>query len=276
MKRKWRSLFMALVLAGTVLVPVAVNPPTVQAAWNGIVMPGRVLRNHLDGTTSACRATAYGRVDSNLVLFLAHHCRDADNGDVPYGPAYTNGGVQIGWWGVPGVSWENNDLTYITLDVNSVWYPSSQRNRIYRGDFTDNGLTASDYWYMTTQPTSADDCSSYPIGGDWLDDNLYHMWQQYMTTTTDYRVGTPTEETNVNDGCLIHTNLNAHASCCDSGSPFVGSWDTTTLHGLATDAPGGFLRYNSFREGLLDLDAYWDTHGNDTGAKLCITSSCPV
>jgi len=54
----------------------------------------------------------------------------------------------------------------------------------------------------------------------------------------------------------------------------VGSWDTTTLHGLATDAPGGLLRYNSFFEGLFDLDAYFDTHSNHTGAKLCITSSC--
>ena len=36
------------------------------------------------------------------------------------------------------------------------------------------------------------------------------------------------------------------------------------------------LYFNPFYEGLQDLDAYWDTHGNHTGAKLCITSSCPV
>jgi hypothetical protein len=65
MTRRWRSLFMALVLLVAVLVPVAVNPATVEAAWNGINMPGRVLRDW-GGNTSACRATAYGRVDSNL------------------------------------------------------------------------------------------------------------------------------------------------------------------------------------------------------------------
>ena len=92
MKRRWRSFFMALVLTAMVYLPVAVNPPPAAAAWNGIIMPGRVLRNYGDGTTSACRATAYGRVDSNLVLFLANHCRNSANGDVHFGPAYTNGG----------------------------------------------------------------------------------------------------------------------------------------------------------------------------------------
>src|SRR5262245_35496259 len=103
MNRKWRSLFVALTFAVTALVPVAFNPPTV-AAWNGIIMPGRVLRNAGDGPTSACRALAYGRADSHLVLFVANHCRD-DVHDVHYGPAYTNGGVQIGWWGNPGTAW---------------------------------------------------------------------------------------------------------------------------------------------------------------------------
>ena len=112
---------MALVLLVAVLVPVPVNPATVEAAWNGINMPGRVLRDW-GGNTSACRATAYGRVDSNLVLFVPNHCKDAFN-EQPYAPAYTNGGVQIGWWGNPGTSWQDNDLTYITLDVNSVWVP---------------------------------------------------------------------------------------------------------------------------------------------------------
>lgn len=90
---------MAALLAVTVLAPVAANPPTVAAAWNGIVMPGRVLRDW-GGNTSVCRATAYGRADSNLVLFVANHCKDAFN-EQPYAPAYTNGGVQIGWWGDP-------------------------------------------------------------------------------------------------------------------------------------------------------------------------------
>jgi hypothetical protein len=283
MKRKWRSLSMALILAVLVFEPVAVNPPPVEAAWNGVVMAGRVLRS-VNPDTSGCRATAYGRVDGNLVLFLANHCKqfgEQFGNDMPFGPAYTDGGVQIGWWGngttiacnCPN-SWEDNDLTYITLDVNSVWYPTSGRNRIYRGDVTGNGLTSDDYRNMTTQPTASDGCSSYPIGGTWLDDNVYQMWQQTMTTTYTNRVGTPTQKTSVNDGCLISSNLSVHGSCCDSASPWVGSWDTTTLHGLATDAPGGLLRYNSFFEGLFDLDAYFDTHSNHTGAKLCITSSC--
>ena len=34
------------------------------------------------------------------------------------------------------------------------------------------------------------------------------------------------------------------------------------------------LYFNSFYEGLQDLDAWFDTHSNNTGAKLCITSSC--
>lgn len=113
MKRKLRSLFIALVLAVTALVPVAVNPPTVEAAWNGILMAGRVLRNHGPNppvNTSACRVAAYARVDGNLSLLLPNHCKAAFN-EQAFAPAYTNGGVQIGWWGNPDESWQDNDLT---------------------------------------------------------------------------------------------------------------------------------------------------------------------
>lgn len=291
MKRKWRSLFMAPVLAVAFLAPVAVNPPTVAAAWNGITMPGRVLRDY-GGPTSACRATAYGRVDSNLVLFLANHCRDPLNGDVHYGPAYTNGGVQIGWWGDPGASWEDTDLTYITLDVNSVWYPSSGRNRIYRGDLTFNGDTSDDYWYMTSQPGQFDGCDGFPAGGAYPDTS-YRNWQETMVTNYPYVAHDVTGLRINNDGCLVFTKHEQHVACCDSGLPLIRYSDQTTLNGLMTGVNSQVgaptegtkvltnngrpaLYFNAFYEGLQDLDAYWDTHGNHTGAKLCITSSCPV
>lgn len=289
-KRKWRSLFMAPVLAASASVPVALNPPTVEAAWNGIIMPGRVLRDH-PAPTSACRATAYGRVDSNLVLFLADHCRDPLNGDVHYGPAYTNGGAQIGWWGNPGTSWENNDLTYITLDVNSVYYPTSGRNKVYKG----NVPGPDDYWYMTTQPGQFDGCDGFPAGGAYPDTS-YRLWQRYMTTTYQYETGHVTGLTFEGqvDHCVVFTDFGEHPWCCESGTPIIRYSDQTTLNGLfsiyndyapAADE-GTKSKYGSngelavafqpLYEGLEDLDTFWDNNGNHTGAKLCISSSCPV
>lgn len=304
MKRKWRSLSMALVLAIIVFVPVGVNPPRVEAAWNNVIMAGRVLRS-VNPDTSGCRATAYGRVDSNLVLFVANHCKDfgeLSGNDMPYGPAYTDLWVQIGWWGYGTtkacncpLSWEDNDLTYITLDVNSVWYPSSGRNRIYAGDADNSGtVNSNDYWYMTSQPGVYDGCAGFPAGGAYPDTS-YRMWQYTMSTSTDYDVGSVTGLTNSGDGCQVFTKFGEHyGQCCDSATPIIRYSDQTTLNGLVTgfnDQIGTVsegtkpatgtngnraLYFNPFYEGLQNLDAYWDTHGNHTGAKLCITSSCPV
>lgn len=290
MSRHWRSLFMALVLAVTVFVPVAVNPPRVEAAWNGIIMPGRVLRD-FGGNTSACRAAGYARVDNNVSLLVPNHCKDAWN-EQPYAPAYTNGGVQIGWWGNPGTTWEDNDLTYITLDVNSVYYPTSGRNKIYRGD-----VAGDDYFYMTSQPTAVDGCAGYPtepLGYPLL--GAHRMWQSTMTSTTAYQARQITGYAFSNDGCLVFTKFTEHLGvCCESGAPVIDpAVDPTTLAGFSTgyneNIPAGdvdegtkgdadingvrYLYYNTFFEGLEDLDAYFDTHSTMTGAKLCITSSC--
>ncbi len=286
---------MALVLGVTVLVPVAMNPPTVEAAWNGIIMPGRVLRDwgpNPPVNSSACRAIAYGRVDSNLVLFVAQHCKIAFM-EQPYAPALTNGSVQLGWWGVGTAtscncptSWEDNDLTYITLDVNSPYYPTSNRNLIYRGP---NGI--DNYWHITTQPGQFDGCEGFPAGGAYPDTS-YRMWQKTMTST--YQL----ENRDVkglhfhHDGCEVFTDGGQHNDCCDSATPIIRYSDQTTLNGfltgvntLVTSVDEGTkpatgtngnpaMFFNPMYEGLQDLDAYFDTHGNHTGAKLCINSAC--
>ena len=82
------------------------------------------------------------------------------------------------------------------------------------------------------------------------------------------------------------------AAAIDTLTPPVLRFDTSTLSGLMTgfnSAVGGptegtkqltgtngnpALYYNSFYEGLQDLDAYWETHGNQTGAVLCTSSLC--
>lgn len=290
MKRKWRSLSIAHVLAVTVLVPVAMNPPTAAAYWNGTIMAGRVLRDWGPNVeTSACRVAAYARIDGNLSLLLPNHCKERVGPDEqPYAPAYTNGDVQIGWWGVPNSSWQDRDLTYITLDVNSDWYPTSGRNRIYRGE---NG-SFDIYWYMTTAPTSAGDgCPSFPRGGSYPD-TVRRMWQQTMMTTSWYNTRLATGLTNEGDGCVVFTDFGQHTNCCDSGTPVISD-DLTTLSGMITAYNSNYdgnvdegtktntgnngnpaLYFIPTYAGLQDLDAYFDTHSTMTGAKLCITSSC--
>jgi hypothetical protein len=269
----------------------------VSAAWNGIIMPGRVLRNFNDGNSSACRATAYARVDGNLSLIVPNHCKDAFN-EQPYAAAYTNGGVAIGWWGVPGASWQDNDLTYITLDVNSVYYPTSGRNKVYRGDVTNNGLTSDDYWYITTNPTSSDGCAGFPAGGAYPDSS-YRMWQSTMASTLDYEFAESLDGWGVTglefhgDGCYVFTKFTTKASinCCDSGTPIIRWSDKTTINGFMTgyndvrttvnegtkvNTVGGVraLFFDPLYEGLDDLNTYMVAHSLQQGAWLCQTSAC--
>ena len=287
--------FLAAMVLATGIGSLSSPTPASGATWNGIIMAGRPLRdktNTVGGATSNCMVAAYGRVDGNLVVFLPHHCRDAAKGDVPYGPAYTNGHVQIGWWGNPNSLWENNDLTYITLDVNSVWYPSSGRNRVYRGDVNYNyKVDSEDYWFLTTQPGVNDGCAGFPAGGEYPDKS-FRMWQPTMAADTRYEAGNVTGLTKLYDACTVFTDFDAWNEGVPSGTPVIRYSDKTTLNGIigmynawtnqvdeGTKSNYGYYGYPAvaFRplyETLEILDTYWDGHGLKKGAFLCINSAC--
>lgn len=99
--------------------------------------------------------------------------------------------------------------------MNSVWYPSSGRSRIYRGDLTFNGLTSDDYWYMTSQPTSSDGCAGYPASGAYPDTSDRN-WQETMVTNYPYVRRDVTGLRTNNDGCLVFSTHEAHV---DAATP---------------------------------------------------------
>ena len=241
------------------------------AAMTGPILPGRPIST--DGHTgNGCRAWAYGRVNGAMVLFVADHCFATQQEGAAVYDMGANPDQFIGYMGKRSNLWGGNDVAYIVLDSTRI--PSSGRNRIYRGDVTNNGLTSDDYWYVTHQPDWG--CSEPYLNTHYYD-VVYVPFQSSQSTTTDYRYGRMLGHTsNGNDGCLVATDLQSRLSqgvCCDAGSAFVPSWDTGTVWGVATDAPNNKLRFNSVKEGLDDLNAYMLDHGG-SGARLCTTSAC--
>jgi hypothetical protein len=263
-----RFLLPLVLLLGALVAPAptaAILPP---GDGGTTYFPGRMLRDDQVLGTDHCRVAAYGRVNGAVVIFIANHCG-------PTGGAYeglvarTNSNIRIGVYGKRELGWTNNDLAYIILDA--AWVPSvasGMRNKIYRGD-----VSGSDYWTMTTQPTVGDGCSAFASSK-----NVYENWQRYFGTDTAYRTGQTLgagPDGCGTDGGNIQTNLDWHGGvCCTSGTPVVAQRDTTTLTGMITGQVGGLMYFETFAEGLADLDAYWDTHGNWSGAKLCVDADC--
>lgn len=256
------------------LVTVAAITPGPAFGFNGPLLAGRPIRD--DGQEMQCQGVAYARVGGAIVLLTANHCRNY--ADTPGGQVYyhhlnagvrTNGDVLIGFWG-PGTgdggeTWADNDLAFIILI--DPYIPANSRNQVYRG-----AVAGNDWWTITTNPTAADGCSDYPKGGAWPD-TTYQNFQITKNGVVPYRTGSVTGKVNVNDGCLLVTNLAVHAQGVDSGSPFIAFSDQTTVSGLATDQVNGKLRFNSLYEGLNDLNTFY-VNLNGTGAWLCQTSTC--
>lgn len=267
-----------LVVALIAPVPAAaILPPSDGGTIN---FPGRMLRDDYDTWQNGangrqanfCRGTAYGKVDGDLVLFVANHC---DAGAIEGQPAYTNGWVIIGTWGKRLQGWANNDLAYIRLYPS--WRPTSGLNKVYRGSIANE----SNFWTITSQPGVYDGCAGFPAGGEYPDTS-YLNYQATFTTSYDYEVGHVTGLFNHDDGCGVFTDFDSHLICCESGAPVIRYSDTTTINGLMTGYNNaipsadegvkfsGGLYFNPIYEGLEDLKGYFGA--NDTG--LCITSTC--
>ena len=169
-------------------------------------------------------------------------------------------------------------------------------HRIYRGS-----VASSDFWYITAQPSSGLGCDDYL---NWAGDDAYFNWQQSDSSTYAYRTGNIHNRLSSNfadmwaippyadvdnrphstgDGfkdCRISTDEQRHGNCCvDSSVPVVKEGNTARLFGWASGQmecglPLTCITIVPAYEGIGALDAYWETHGVNNGAYVCIDAAC--
>ena len=227
---------------------------------------------------SSCHWTIYGRVDNRNVLFGPYHCFGSSTGQVQSGgPIYNRDGVRLGVVAYPQTSQIAADMGWMWLDAGQVPFD--------KNEIPINGGS----WSISQKyPNSTLTCAnllqgaSGPLGTHTMKASYWDGVYQGPFSGTINSTGS------AGDGsghCVINTSVPFFSGTrhIPSGAPWLdASIGGSGFLGGTTDCDpshpscgiGATMRFNSWRQAILDLNAYWQNHGTATGAWFCANDSC--
>lgn len=221
----------------------------------------------------ACQWAAYGKVNSQRVLFTANHCF-SDKANAPRLENYYDGRTIVDEDGrahgtTPTSATQCSatyDLCYIYL-LPGRW--PSNPHQIFAGR---DSLGLFRWSTISTYQGSSDyDCNSnYLRVGQGV-----HEYQQDVQTGLQLPYSGRVTGYQGSGWCALKTDIPASTTYRHSGSPLMNCdyGGTCSLIGVGTWNEGG-MWYASARQGILAIDAYWQTRGFGSGAKFCTTAAC--
>jgi hypothetical protein len=243
--------------------------------WDGSG-PGTFGYNYGFGTG---HGIAYAKIDGRVALLYPWHGRDhpSFDGRIVYGKSDT----KIGTWAADVCA--NVTITQYQcashFDLAVIWIDAEDRpanlNRVYRGE-----VAGDNFWTITADPPTSHNCDGLDDGSEWGDDVAQNFqwdiagWVPPATYTVSNITGFRWHH-DAQNMCLVITDRTWHGPAArDSGTPFVLTSIPNTVFAFGTFQTNNKVEVTPLYGGLKVLDAYWETHGGNTGANLCTNAGC--
>jgi hypothetical protein len=215
----------------------------------------------------SCHWTIYGKVNNRMVLFGPYHCFGSPTGQKPSGSdIYGQFGSfesRLGFVAVPTADAIAADMGWMWLD-NGSWL--TIRNAI--------GRSGAYFLNTAKYPNSNLTCSNLLNGFHYEEVTYWTETNGYEGPFTGLAHG---GEDHGSGNCLVATELPFESGSrhVPSGAPWIDpEYGGSGFLGDTTDTSDGFMRFNSWRQAIIDLNTYELSHGVGAGAWFCSNASC--